>query len=171
MASGGKLSKTARASLGKDKNSIETGKPCPQCTTAMVATRVIKSAGLPGSRHLTRVAPSLAAIVDHGELYSALVEGAAGNRYRVHLLGWSSQPGPYFRANTEVRDNLCLPSDGPPLMVIQNGQWYGARLVGKQAGKFRVHYLGYNEEELVTPNRIKYAFVGKPEEEKRTREK
>ena len=88
------------------------------------------------------------------------MEGAAGDRYRVHLLGWSSQPGPYFRANTEVRDNLCLPSDGPPLLVIQNGQWYGARLVAKQAGKFRIHYLGYNEEEVVTKERIKYPFVG-----------
>ncbi len=121
---------------------------------------IVKSAGLPGSRHLTRVSPALAAVVDHGELYSALVEGAAGNRYRVHLLGWSSSPGPYFRANTEVRDNLCLPSDGPPLLVIQNGQWYGARLVGKVGGKFKVHYLGYNEEEVVTKERIKYPFVG-----------
>ena len=42
MASGAKLSKTARASLGKDKDSIQLGKPCPQCTTPMVAlTRAI----------------------------------------------------------------------------------------------------------------------------------
>ena len=51
MASGGKLSKTARASLGKDKSAIEVGKPCPQCSTAMVATRVIKSAGQPGGMY------------------------------------------------------------------------------------------------------------------------
>ena len=51
MASGAKLSKTARASLGKDKDSIQTGKPCPQCTTPMVATRVIKSAGMPGGMY------------------------------------------------------------------------------------------------------------------------
>ena len=51
MASGGKLSKTARASLGKDKSTIEQGKPCPQCSTAMVATRVIKSAGQPGGMY------------------------------------------------------------------------------------------------------------------------
>ena len=42
MASGAKLSKTARASIGKDKDSISLGKPCPQCATPMVATRVIK---------------------------------------------------------------------------------------------------------------------------------
>ena len=38
-------------SLGKDKDSIQSGKPCPQCTTAMVATRVIKSAGMPGGMY------------------------------------------------------------------------------------------------------------------------
>jgi hypothetical protein len=51
MASGAKLSKTARASLGKDKDSIQSGKPCPQCTTPMVATRIIKSAGMPGGMY------------------------------------------------------------------------------------------------------------------------
>lgn len=51
MASGGKLSKTARASLGKDKNAMDGGKACPQCATAMVATRVIKSAGMPGGMY------------------------------------------------------------------------------------------------------------------------
>lgn len=50
MASGAKLSKTARASLGKDKD-LQVGKACPQCSTPMVATRVIKSAGLPGGMY------------------------------------------------------------------------------------------------------------------------
>jgi len=51
MASGAKLSKTARASLGKDKDAIQAGKQCPQCATIMVATRVIKSAGMPGGMY------------------------------------------------------------------------------------------------------------------------
>jgi hypothetical protein len=51
MASGGKLSKTARASLGRDKSAVEQGKVCPQCSTVMVATRVIKSAGVPGGMY------------------------------------------------------------------------------------------------------------------------
>ena len=37
MASGAKLSKTARASLGKGKDAIQTGKACPQCTTLAAA--------------------------------------------------------------------------------------------------------------------------------------
>lgn len=47
---GGKLSKTARASLGKDRNAAFT-KLCPQCEAPMVATRVIKSARIPGGMY------------------------------------------------------------------------------------------------------------------------
>jgi hypothetical protein len=47
---GGKLSKTARASLGKDR-SMAFERPCPQCETPMVATKVIKSAGMPGGMY------------------------------------------------------------------------------------------------------------------------
>jgi hypothetical protein len=47
---GGKLSKTARASIGKDRSAVYT-RPCPQCETPMVATKVIKSAGLPGGMY------------------------------------------------------------------------------------------------------------------------
>jgi hypothetical protein len=45
-------------------------------------------------------------------------------------------------------------------LAIQNGQRYGARLVGKEGGSYKVHYLGYNEDEVVTKDRIKYPFVG-----------
>ena len=41
-----KLSKTARASLGK-KDAVQETK-CPQCGTAMVATKVIKYRDSPG---------------------------------------------------------------------------------------------------------------------------
>ena len=47
---GGKLSKTARASIGKDKSGAFI-KACPQCATSMVATKVIKSAGMPGGMY------------------------------------------------------------------------------------------------------------------------
>jgi hypothetical protein len=42
-----KLSKTARSSLGKGR-SASFAKLCPQCESPMVATKVIKSAGMPG---------------------------------------------------------------------------------------------------------------------------
>ena len=47
---GGKLSKTARASIGKDKAGIFV-RSCPRCETPMVATKVIKSAGGPGGMY------------------------------------------------------------------------------------------------------------------------
>ncbi len=47
---GRKLSKTARASLGKDRGS-GFAKPCPKCETPMVATKVIKSARMPGGMY------------------------------------------------------------------------------------------------------------------------
>jgi hypothetical protein len=47
---GGKLSKTARASLG-NKNRTGFIKACPQCETPMIATKVIKSARMPGGMY------------------------------------------------------------------------------------------------------------------------
>jgi hypothetical protein len=45
-----KLSKTARSSL-TDKQSQFSGKLCPNCGTAMVATKVIKSEEKPGGMY------------------------------------------------------------------------------------------------------------------------
>ena len=45
-----KISKTARASLG-DKGGGSTGKPCPSCGGAMVATKFIKSEERPGGMY------------------------------------------------------------------------------------------------------------------------
>lgn len=47
---GGKLSKTARASIGKDRSSAFV-KACPQCESPMVATRVIKTTRMPGGMY------------------------------------------------------------------------------------------------------------------------
>ncbi len=45
-----KISKTARASLGQ-KGSAGAARNCPQCGTALVPTKVIKSAGQPGGMY------------------------------------------------------------------------------------------------------------------------
>ena len=47
---GGKLSKTARTSLGREKGGAFV-KACPQCETPMVATKVIKSRRMPGGMY------------------------------------------------------------------------------------------------------------------------
>jgi hypothetical protein len=116
-------------------------------------------------RHLplTESAKNLAAIAHQGSIWSALLEQEVGGRYRIHPLGWSSRPGePYFLTNEVARDFICLPGDGAPLLVEQQGTWYPARLLGRYGPSYRVHYLGWNEDEIVTANRIRYPFVGSP---------
>jgi hypothetical protein len=124
---------------------------------------IVKAKGMPGSLPLTNVSPRLAAVAHDGALWSALLEKQEGDRYQVHLLGWNSKPGPYFLTSAVTRDLICLPADGRPLLVEQNGVWYPARLLGKEGANYKVHYLGYNEDEVVTKGRIRYPFVGRPE--------
>ena len=124
---------------------------------------IVQSEAMPGSLALTHVSPDVAAVVHRGEMYSALLEKREGDRFQVHLLGWSSKPGPYFLTTSVPRDDICLPSEGPPLLVEQGGTWYPARLLSKDGEKYKVHYLGYKEDEVVTKERIKYPFVGRPE--------
>jgi Caspase domain len=127
---------------------------------------IVKSKSVPGTLPLTKASADLAVVVAADTFASALLEKKDGDKYRVHLLGWSSRPGePYFRTNAVPRDCICLPGDGTPLLVEQNGTWYPARLLKKEGDKYKVHYLGYNEEETVTKERVKYPFVG--QEEKR----
>jgi len=45
-----KLSKTARASLGKKKDAGRI-QACPKCGNPMVPTKVIRSAGIPGGMY------------------------------------------------------------------------------------------------------------------------
>ena len=124
---------------------------------------IVKARTMRGTLALTRVSPRLVGVVHGGTWYSALLEGQSGDRYRVHLLGWSSRPGEqYFLTNTVAREFLCLPADGPPLLVKQNGRWYPARLLRRARQAYQVHYLGYREEETVPPGRVYYPFVGQP---------
>ena len=127
---------------------------------------IVQSASMPGSLALTKPSPDLAAVVHNGEMWSALVEKHEGDKFQVHLLGWSSTPGPYFRTRSVTRDCICLPAEGAPLSVEQNGQWYPARLLSRDGEKYKVHYLGYKEDEVVSGDRIKYPFVGRPAADK-----
>jgi hypothetical protein len=122
---------------------------------------IVTSNRVPGSLSLTKVSPALSAIDWQNNLWSALLEKQAGNTCQIHLLGWSSKPGDgYFLTNSAPRDLLCLPSDGPPLLVNNGGQWFPARLVHRDGTKYTVHRLGQNGDEVVTPDRIKYPFAG-----------
>jgi hypothetical protein len=81
----------------------------------------------------------------------------------VFLLGYSNKPGPDFITGSVARDFICLPEDGAPLTVEQDGRWYPAKLLRMQGDKFHVHYVGFNEDETVAKSRVFYPFVGDAE--------
>src|SRR5439155_13453782 len=91
---------------------------------------IVKSDAMPGSLPLTKPSPDLAAVVHEGEWYGALTEKHSGDQYKVHLLGWNSRPGAYYVVSSVPREEVCLPSDGRPLLVKQGDVWYPARLLG-----------------------------------------
>ena len=142
--------------------------PGPDDDGELIRPVMVEGKRTPGSLRLTRVSRRLGAVAHEGWLYSALVNEHEGDNYQVHILGYNNRPGPYFITNAAQRDCVCLPGDGPPLEVEQNGTWYPARLVAKVDGnRFKVHYLGYDEEEVVTRQRMRQAFVPVPHAEKR----
>ena len=137
--------------------------PEPKKGADSVRPIIVKSKTAPGSLPLTKTSRQLGAVVHDGRMWSALVDKQDGANYAVHLLGWNNTPGkPYFLTGKVTRDGICLPGEGPPLMVEQNGTWFPARLLSRVGEKYKVHYLGYNEEEVVIKTHIEYPFVGKP---------
>ena len=133
-------------------------------TTANSQTPImVKARTLAGTLPLTKASPELVGVVHKGTWYSALLEKQAGNGYQIHMLGWAStKPSPYFLMTSAPRESLCLPGDGKPMLVEQNGRWYPARLLKREGDRYRVHYIGYNEQETVTKSRIFYPFAGDP---------
>jgi hypothetical protein len=136
--------------------------PNPTSTAGSGIPILVKAKSLSGPVPLTRVAPNLVGVVHNGTWYSALNEKRNGTNYQVHMLGWASRPGPYFLSNSAAREFMCLPEDGRPLLVEQDGRWYPARLLNRAGADYRVHYIGYNEQEVVAKSRLFLPFVGDP---------
>ncbi len=141
--------------------------PSPNADGQLIRPVIVKGKEMAGGLRLTKASPQLGAVENQGGLYAALVTAREGNSYHLHILGFNNQPGPYFITSLAPRDNVCLPQDGPALEVEQNGAWYPARLLGKVGDRYKVHYLGYNEEEIVTRQRIHRGFVEIPEADER----
>ena len=137
--------------------------PEPKPNDEHVTPVIVKSDALPGSVPLTQPARELAAVVHDGQWYGALVEKHDGDQYQVHLLGWNSRPGAYYVVSSAPREEVCLPSDGRPLLVKQEGVWYPARLLGREGDDYKIHYIDYQEDEVVTKDRVQYPFVGDPD--------
>jgi hypothetical protein len=122
---------------------------------------IVTSRRIPGAQALTKVSPQLCAVAWQNGYWSALVGAQSGGNYAVHFLGWSSKKGDsYYLTDSVPRDLICLPADGPPLLVNQNGQWIPARGHAEAGGKFAVHYLGKNQDDEVGADQIRYPFVG-----------
>jgi hypothetical protein len=134
-------------------------KPLPHSQTPVM----LKGKAMPGSLPLTKRSPDLVGVFVKGEWRSALKEKQVGGSFQVHLIGWSSTPGPYFLTTTVAREFVCLPQDGKAMLVKRGDAWSPARLVKAEAAGHNVHYLGQNRQETVAGNRIHYPFVGDPE--------
>ena len=123
---------------------------------------IVRSRRLSGSLALTHATRELAAVAINNDFWSAIELGHKGDDYDLRLLGWPGLPGKaYFIANSAPRIHLCLPGDGEPLMVNQQGHWRPARLVGREGNQLTIQYL--NDpcvQEKVSSDRIRYAFVG-----------
>jgi hypothetical protein len=137
--------------------------PDPDATESSGLPVLHKAKDMPGTLKLTQVAPNLSAVLHNGIWYSALPGKQEGDKFQVHLLGWSNKPGHYFLRDKATREQLCLPADGRPMLVEQDGRWYPALAVGEESDKIRVRYIGHNEEETVARSRIFLPFVGDPE--------
>lgn len=132
---------------------------------------VIVQSKLPAETALTRVPENLVAIAKDGSWHSATLLGENRGNYLVHPDGWNPIPkGGWFLTNKVTRDEIVLPDEPKPLVVEQNGSWYCAKLVAMEGANFKVKYVGYDEEETVTPDRVKYPiFIEPTGEAKKTR--
>ena len=97
--------------------------------------------------------------------------GRKKENFRVHPDGWNPIPkGGWFLTNQVTRDEIVLPGEPKPLVVEQGGAWYCAKLLAMEGRNFKVKYVGYDEEETVSPDRVKYPiFIEPTGEAKKTR--
>jgi hypothetical protein len=131
---------------------------------------IVQSKDLAGTTPLTQASPQLVAVSSGDDYWSAVLLGREGDRdsYRLHLLGWSSKAGdPYFRLDRAPRDRLCLPDDGPPLLVEVDGTWKPARLLAQEGEQYRVHLLGLKRDAVVGKAHTRQVFGATVEAAKR----
>ena len=121
---------------------------------------LVRSKTAPHGLALTKASPRLAAVAFGDQWHLARLLGEDAGKYRVHLLGWSNQPGPYFLTDTVDRAHVCLPGDPPPVQVEAGGQTRLARLLKAEGREWTVQYLGGKNarEEVVPRDRVKRLF-------------
>lgn len=122
---------------------------------------LVRSRTAPAGLALTTAWPRLAAVAFRGQWHLARLLGEDAGTYRVHLLGWSSRPGPYFLTDRVDRAHVCLPGNPPPVEVEAGGKTRLARLLSAEGPEWTVQYLGGKgaREEVVPRDRVKRLFV------------
>jgi hypothetical protein len=85
--------------------------------------------------------------------YKSKVLEVTADKYKVHYFGWSEDWDEWIRPE-KVR-NANDDDFGREVEVIQNNVWYKAQLIDVRYGEHLVSYIGYNEDEWVTDNRIR----------------
>lgn len=124
---------------------------------------VIVQAKQGGEAALTRVADNAVAFTKDGAWHSGVLVDKEKDKYRVHPDGWNSVPkGGWFLTNVVTRDEIVLPGEPRPLVVEQGGSWWCAKLIAMDGKNFKVKYVGYDEVETVTPDRVKYPIFIEP---------
>jgi hypothetical protein len=113
---------------------------------------------------LTKANGELAAVAVKGEWYQARVlKKLPGDKFRIHVLGWDTRPGPFFLTDEVDRAHVCLPADPPPVRVEVDGKVRLARLLSKDGKEWKVQYLdGGKREEKVAKDRITQLFGEEP---------
>jgi hypothetical protein len=121
---------------------------------------------------LTKVSPDLVSVAVDNEWYGArLLKKVDNGKFRVHMLGWDSKPGPYFVANEVDRNHICLSDDPPPVKVVDKGKVRLAHLVSKQGTQWKVQYLGAKKEETVSKDKVRQLFGAEPEPAKKKKKR
>jgi len=125
---------------------------------------IVRAPSMRGRLALTHPSQVLSAVVVRDGFYSALDEGPEGNRIKIHVLGQSSRPQDgYFVANSATRNQMCLETDGPPLLVERDGAWLPARHLKTVGNTVTAVLLGKRPTEVtVKANQVRYPFVGSP---------
>jgi hypothetical protein len=125
---------------------------------------IVRAPSMLGPLALTHPSKFLSAVVVRDGFYSALNEGPDGNRIKIHVLGQSNKPKDgYFVANFATRDQMCLETDGLPLLVERDGAWLPARQVKSTGNSITAVLLGKRPTEItVKANQVRYPFVGPP---------
>lgn len=116
---------------------------------------------------LTKVEGNHVAAVVDGSWYGATILERMPGKAKVRFLGYdsTSRHGSYAMPDRVLEDEYIDPAgDMPPAEVESDGTWYPARILERQQGSWKIHFIGYpdSDDEVVPRKRIRFPFAGSP---------